>query len=166
MRVTVDLSLLSEPEKSEYRQLQKWPAAAKTTAALFLLAWSVPVVVLVVIGVANETNWSDLWMGLHWFVTWCVGIGGVIHSMSSGSETAGRINPDRIKSFLSRINYHGRRHSSPRMGNDFDSRSAGKRNHDWYEGHRELNWRERERGQASGMDVNTYINNVYEHDPD
>ncbi len=38
--------------------------------------------------------------------------------------------------------------------------------HAWYQGHNELNWRDREHAEMYGMDVDTYINNVLEHDKD
>lgn len=38
--------------------------------------------------------------------------------------------------------------------------------HEWYEGHSELDWRDRERGELYGIDVETYIANVLENDKD
>ncbi len=38
--------------------------------------------------------------------------------------------------------------------------------HAWYEGHTELNWRDRERAQEYGMSADEYISNVLENDRD
>jgi hypothetical protein len=38
--------------------------------------------------------------------------------------------------------------------------------HEWYGGHSELSWRDREMAQIWGMDADTYVSNLKEHDPD
>lgn len=71
----------------------------------------------------------------------------------------------RIAAFLGRIGYEERLRDS-RAGGSSQWTSIRQSQHAWYGSHSELNWRDRERAEASGMDADTYINNVLEHDKD
>lgn len=48
---------------------------------------------------------------------------------------------------------------------DGDWVSTRQRQHQWYGGHSELNWRDRETAEMFGMDADTYVSNWKEHDP-
>ena len=72
----------------------------------------------------------------------------------------------RREALLERIGYADRVRG---MSDGEDAYSAPTRRqmqHAWYQGHNELNWQDRERAENYGMDVDSYINNVAEHDKD
>ncbi|ODT25984.1 MAG: hypothetical protein ABS64_00405 [Microbacterium sp. SCN 69-37] len=70
--------------------------------------------------------------------------------------------------FLKRIGYESRptRTSPTTSSYDESTKSLRQLQHEWYEGHSELDWRDRERAEMYGIDVDTYINNVLENDKD
>ncbi|WP_159600579.1 hypothetical protein, partial [Agromyces humi] len=51
-------------------------------------------------------------------------------------------------------------------GGETEWKSRRQMQHEWYEGHSELDWRDRQRAEMYGMDVDTYISNVLENDKD
>ena len=68
------------------------------------------------------------------------------------------------EAFLERIGYADREKN---MSEDDDySPTRRQTQHAWYQGHSELNWQDRVRAESYGMDVDSYINNVAEHDKD
>lgn len=75
----------------------------------------------------------------------------------------------RVDDYLDEIGYEERlsmglppeTHST---ANDNSWKSQRQLQHEWYEGHTELNWRDRELAEVWGLDVETYISNVKEND--
>lgn len=69
--------------------------------------------------------------------------------------------------YLKRINYSERpkQKSSSSSGNGREP-SLRELQHAWYEGHNELNWRDREYAEQQGMSASEYISNVLEDDRD
>lgn len=57
-----------------------------------------------------------------------------------------------------------RQPTSVRDYDDGPLKSTRQLQHEWYEGHSELNWQDREIAEMYGMDVDTYINNFKEAD--
>ena len=74
----------------------------------------------------------------------------------------------RLQEFVDRNYLPGNRWSTTCFSEDDDDdrhdMSKKQRDHLWYDGHSELNWRDRERGQAWGMDAATYVSNWLESD--
>ncbi|MGA7205528.1 MAG: hypothetical protein WBX27_12960, partial [Specibacter sp.] len=68
------------------------------------------------------------------------------------------------EAFLERIGYADRVKSI--SDDDYHSPTRRQTQHAWYQGHSELNWQDRVRAESYGMDVDSYINNVAEHDKD
>lgn len=56
--------------------------------------------------------------------------------------------------------------TSDRADDNYVWKSKRQMQHEWYEGHSELGWRDREIGELYGIDVDTYISNVLENDKD
>lgn len=68
------------------------------------------------------------------------------------------------EALLERIGYADRVKSI--SDDDYHSPTLRQTQHAWYQGHSELNWQDRVRAENYGMDVDSYINNVAEHDKD
>lgn len=98
-------------------------------------------------------------------------IGGILVFVAANSIGT-RALQKRVDDYLAEIGYAERvragRRAGPTSSDDdgYPSKSRRQMQHEWYEDHSELDWRDRERAEMYGMDVNTYINNVLENDKD
>lgn len=72
-----------------------------------------------------------------------------------------------VDEYLESIGYTSRRERTRDSdSDDFQIKSRRRMQHEWYEDHSELNWRDREQAGIFGMDADTYVNNFLEHDKD
>lgn len=176
MAKAIDLSYLTDDEKSGYRQARRAPAAAYGAGLGATALWSVPVGGLIWVAVTSADGGFEEWAGLMWIAVWAVGLFGLARSAIAGAEMAEKMTKPNADDFLRKIKYHDRVRSGRRSGtaheapaydhHDGPMKSTRQMQHEWYGDHTELNWRDRERAEMYGMDADTYISNVLDNDKD
>lgn len=178
MVTVVDKSFLTVEEKAEYRRARRAPATGYSWGAgLGIVALSsVPVCGLIWVAVTSAEGGFKEWAGLMWIAAWAAGLYGLFVAFVFWAGSASESSEDAVRSFLWKIKYSDRVRSGIRPGDppssfaqrgeDDDIKSKRQVDHEWYGGHSELNWRDRELGQMYGMDADTYISNVLENDKD
>jgi hypothetical protein len=176
MATAIDLSYLTDQEKAAFRRARRAPAAAYRAGLGTAALWSVPVGGLIWVAVTSADGGFEEWAGLIWIAVWAVGLFGLAKSAIAGAEEAEKLTRPNADDFLRKIKYHervrsGRRpgtaHVAPVHGDDTGPvKSTRQAQHEWYRGHSELDWRDRQRAETYGMDIDTYINNVLENDKD
>lgn len=173
----VDVSLLTDDERALYAHLAdatrhtgRWRAGVVLGVCLLTG--------LALLGVALATSRAEdetLLENVAGLAGLAVAGYGVVKAigLARAAQTRRRQLERDASDYLHRIRYHERareaqRRTAPRSGTSHDQAPMSRRQTQraWYGEHRELGWRDREIGEALGIDADTYVNNVLEHDKD
>jgi len=176
MTIRVDWSLLSKEERAEYSRLRRAPLQAYGAALWRAILWALPVGGLSWLAETSSQGGYNAWANIVWIAVVIVGLWGLISSAGAWAERAETSTKRNVEDFLWRIGYSKRTRKesgvagpwgSPAVPGDSEpTTSIRQAQHQWYKDHSELNWRDRERAEMYGMDVETYISNVLENDKD
>lgn len=172
LRTIVDVRLLRGDEIEEFEELNKarFTSKDRTLFAFVCIAYPVLVVAFALLSVRFRDDPRDLG-GL--FDLLCVAVMfcgwfPIMGIWRDASSRAAQAREERLTAFIRRIPKYSfrrlRRHGS--SGGSPGPSSRRQMQHEWYEGHSELDYTDRIRGELYGMDVGTYISNVAEHDRD
>lgn len=172
LRTVVDVKLLHENEIEEFEELNKARFASKdrTLFVLVCVAYPVLVVAFALLGVRFRDDPRDLGslFDLLCVAVMFVGWFPIMGIWGDASERAAQMREERLTAFMRRIPGYSDREMRRHRGNGGPPGSSSRRQlqHEWYEGHSELDYTDRVRGEMYGLDVDTYISNVAEHDRD
>lgn len=168
----VDVSLLSEEERAEYAMLLAAVGRTGRGRAGAVLVVSL-VAALALVGVAFATSrpsGQTLLENLVGFLGLGVGGFGLYWSVMLNRDAEHRrvARAREVDNFLRRIMYSSR---SAQRGADGSGEggalmSRRQMQHQWYGDHPELGRRDRELGETLGVDADTYVSNILEHDKD
>lgn len=172
MKGIIDVECLREEDLDEYKRINEtfFPSGDFALLLLTGLAYPALTIYLAVMSQQLVGSPSDL-DSLCTFIGIPVMLLGwipVMWAWSRGAENARKARDKRLWEFRKRIGYTDSR--KPRLagegGGEASSVSRRRMQHEWYEGHSGLNYTDRTRAEMYGMDVDTYISNVAEHDRD
>lgn len=180
MAVNVDLARLSPDERDQYALIgtnqkgqayQRWrlPGTWSTLAI-----WVVLVIGLFVALVVTGSN-SDGTVGTRGnpaagiLLTSMVVVmfGGIVLIILIARSEARQLLDEERLAYLHQIGYAQRTRpwESPSSHSGYESTRRWSQ-HRWYEGHSELDYRDRETAEMFGMDADTYVSNFLENDKD
>lgn len=168
--------LLTEAERAEYRRFdhmnnltfrEQFRAHVLTWVALF--AWAALMIVLCMVVTSTDTTepagtrarGEEITSMVVFLIVLLGGGAGVFVIAKHVGTRALRHGREAL---LDRIGYADRVKTVSE--DDYYSPTVRQTQHAWYQGHSELNWQDRVRAESYGMDVDSYINNVAEHDKD
>jgi hypothetical protein len=172
-KARVDPTYLTQDEQARYRRARRAPAEAYGRAFGWLLVSCLPVGGLIWVAVTSADGGFEQWASLVWIAVWIVGAYCAIASIAAGVKVADDHEEQAVRAFLIDVHYYDRARLRRRPGDppvaaarsdDGGSKTTRQLQHEWYEGHSELNWRDREMASIWGLDVETYISNVKEND--
>lgn len=116
----------------------------------------------------NPESFVDDIAGVLCAVVGCAGAVGVI-GMFRDAHVAHAERVRELDRYLQRIRYHDRLRPRPgarRTRDDGGTKTRRQTQSEWYAGHSELTWRDREMGETLGLDADTYVSNYLENDKD
>lgn len=162
-RGVIEYVHLKESEKARFSEINKVERAAedKARTALSLAGW----IALTLLAVTTTTllPYGAAPSVIIFLLGWIPAA--VFHHF--GLSKAVKARDARVRAFADSIGYASRfQPSEGGGGGGAGSVSHRWMEHEWYGGHSELNYTDRLRGEMYGMDVETYISNVAEHDKD
>jgi hypothetical protein len=171
MHVVIDERLLSDDELDEYRRINKLSFSENDIVRLVILGLIYPAltVFLVVQSQQLKGDPSDLdgLFSLLAAVVLFTGWIGPFGAWKRGSENAKKTRDERRWKFRRSLRGYDNRRLRPAVPDDEPGSTRRRTQHLWYDGRDELDWQDRTRAEMlGGMDVDTYINNVAEHDKD
>ncbi|MGX5717958.1 hypothetical protein [Arthrobacter sp. MAHUQ-56] len=173
-----NLDLLTKAERAEYERYshmnnltirEQFRAHAWTFVAL--IVWAALAIVPCIIStradnavVAGTGTRSEATASMVLFVI--VLLGGVVGVFVIAKHVGTRTLSHGREALLERVGYADRVKGMSDGEDTYPAPTRRQMQHAWYQGHSELNWRDREPAEMYGMDVDTYTNNVLEHDKD
>lgn len=188
-RAEVDTSLLRRSELAEYRRLKRIADSAElvkmveasnapmaSVAArrlwvarlVYVIVWIIGIVVAATVGGAMYGMAYSI--GAAMYTAFTLGCLLSVAYTFQSSFAADRAKKDALRAvdeYLESIGYPSRRERTRDSDHDdFPFKSRRQMQHEWYGDHSELNWRDREQAKILGMDADTYVSNVLEHDKD
>lgn len=169
-RNPIDAERLRGEELDEYERLNKAFFSPGDFALLLIagVTYAAAVIVLAVMSEQMKDAPDDLG-GLLGFLGWAVLFVGwypVVAAWGRASENAAKAREDRLWKFGRKIGAIPKYIDPNRRSGGGGSMSLRQMQSGWYGSHSELDWTDRVRGEMYGMDVDTYISNVAEHDKD
>lgn len=172
LRTIGDVKLLRGDEIEEFEELNKARFASKDRTLLVLACVAYPVLVIAfaLLSVRFRDDPQDLGslFDLLCVAVMFVGWFPIMGIWTDASDRAAREREERLTAFVRRIPGYNDRELRRHYGSGGSPAPSSRRQmqHEWYEGHSELDYTDRTRGEMYGMDADTYISNVAEHDRD
>jgi len=139
--------------------------------------WGIGIAAVIAAAVIGHACWGMTFaVGAAMYVAFIMGCGfGVAYTIQSAlaNDRLLKLRRKKADQYLEGIGYWERTGRTDRAtsyssgyGTGYEVKSRRQAQHEWYEGHSELDWRDRERAEMYGLDVDTYISNVLENDRD
>lgn len=172
LRHFFDVEDLRDEDRAEYERLDKQSFSPGDLGLLVLSAVAYPVLLIFLAVMSERTKDSpddlDSLFGFLSIVVLMAGWLPILAAWRRATRNAKKAHEERLWRFGRKTGaipeFIGQHRGFG--GGSSGSGSRRQMQHEWYGGHSELNYTDRVRGEMYGMDADTYISNVAEHDKD